>query len=81
MSGRIYLLLAAWAVVSFFALGALLCAARRKMPKWSRQVREEAEKHWEGVQAVAAAVPKALRDFPPLPDTLPFLPQEADYQI
>lgn len=81
MSGRIYLLLAAWGVVSFFALGALLCAASRAVPRWSRQMREEAERQWEGVQTAAAVVPQTLRDFPPLPDSSAFLPREADYQI
>lgn len=84
MSGRIYLVLAVWTVASFFGLAALLCAARRKIPQWSSQLRDETARHWETVQetvqATAAAGSKALRELP-RPDPALLLPREVDFQI
>lgn len=81
MSGRIYLLLAAWGVVSFFMLSALCLAARRAIPKWSRQLQNEAEKQWVAVQTTVAAVPQAIRAIPSLPKPEDLLPRGADFQI
>jgi hypothetical protein len=81
MSGRIYLLLAAWGVVSFFMLAALCLAAKRALPIWSRQLRNEAEKQWDAVQSGLAAVPKAMRSLPSLPSPAELLPREVDFQI
>lgn len=82
MSGRIYLLLAAWGVVSFFLLAALCQVAKRVLPIWSRQVRDEAEKQWDAVQTTAVAVPDALRALPSsMPSLADLLPSELDFQI
>lgn len=84
MSGRIYLVLMVWSVASFFALGALLSALRRAIPKWSRELRVETARHWESVQTTvqntAAAVPKALREIPQTASSQ-LIPREPDFQI
>ena len=81
MSGRIYLLLAAWGVVSFFMLAALCLAAKRAIPQWSRQLQDEAEKQWQAVQTTVAAVPQAIRAIPPLLKPEDLLPRGVDFQI
>ena len=83
MSGRIYLVMMVWSVASFFALGALLSALRRRVPGWSSQLRDETARHWDTVQATvqntASAVPKALREIP-RPVSSQLVPRNADFQ-